>query len=75
MDRIEGRYVVVIDDSGGVHTWDRSRLPKGVREDDILRREGSRWVVDPEERERRLAKARAAVERLRRKDPGGDIQL
>ena len=59
-----------------------ARLPAGVREGSVLRVPHSgrepQWdaaEVDEELRRARLHEAEAALERLRRRDPGGDIAL
>jgi hypothetical protein len=83
LDRIEGPTAVLIDDDGRQTALPFDRLPKGTKEGDVLRvpldhAERPDWfngVVDPAETERRRAEARAALERLQQRDPGGDVTL
>jgi hypothetical protein len=82
VDRIEGTTAVVIGDDGSSHDVPLSRLKGVSREDTVLRvplsRGRPRWsgaVVDEEERRRRLERSRAALDRLKKGDPGGDIKL
>ena len=60
----------------------RRQLPKGSREGSVLRVPGDKtapdWAtaeLDEEERRRRLKEGQEAMERLRKKDPGGDITI
>ena len=60
----------------------RSALPAGVAEDAVLlvpvvagTPQWGRAVIDHAERRRRLARAKAALEQLKKRDPGGDITL
>lgn len=84
VDRFEGDLVVVEVD--GEHVLDLPRwiLPEGAREGDVLvatRRAAAgdtvAWElrVDAEATARARADARRLVDRLRRKDPGGDLTL
>ena len=84
VDRLESRVAVLIDDDGRELEVARRRLPKDARrEGAVLRVEldasgDPDWTtaaVDAEEEERRLGDARERLERLRRRDPGGDVVL
>jgi hypothetical protein len=84
VDRIEGDVAIVVEDeSGTVHRVARRELPRATREGDVLRApvgpggvpDWSAARVDEQAREQRLSEARAALERLRRRDPGGDVKL
>ncbi len=83
IDRIEGAAAVLVaDDDGSVADVPLSHLPAGVREGAVLRvpqPDGEpRWEAaeaDEEARQARLGEAEAALDRLRRRDPGGDIEL
>jgi hypothetical protein len=83
VDRIEGRIAVLVDDGGMPLDAPRSSLPAGAREGSVLRvpidRDGNPdWSlveVDEAERQRRLKEARETLNRLRKRDPGGDIAL
>ncbi|MGQ0714818.1 MAG: DUF3006 family protein [Gemmatimonadaceae bacterium] len=84
VDRLEARVAVLIDDDGRELEVARRRLPKDARREGAVLRvdlDDDRepvWttaVADHEEEQRRLADARERLERLRRSDPGGDIEL
>lgn len=74
--------VLVADDDGRGAEVPVAQLPTGVREGSVLRVPHSdgepRWdaaEVDEELRRARLNEAEAALARLRRRDPGGDVIL
>lgn len=83
VDSIE-EGIAAVEEQGGrmirVPAW---LLPDGVREGDVVAvtREGGdgaavlTFRVDREATERALARSREQVERLRSRDPGGDIVL
>lgn len=83
VDRIEGQIAVVVGDDGKPHDVARSELPGGTREGSVLRvplladgsADWSRARLDEAERRRRLAESRERLDRLRSRDPGGDIVL
>lgn len=84
VDRFEGDLVVVEVDGERFLDLPRWLLPDDVREDDVLvvgrcmHADGTLTLevrVDPEAAERTRAEVRAVVERLRHRDPGGDLTL
>lgn len=83
VDRIEGRIAVLVaDDDGGRTEVAVARLPDGLGEGAVLRvpQPGGQpaWRaarVDEGLRRARLDEAESALDRLRRRDPGGDISL
>ena len=83
VDRVEGSLAVLITDDDERQTdVPLAKLPRGVREGTVLcvpEPEGEpRWeaaTVDEDLREARLREAEKTLERLRRRDPGGDIAL
>jgi hypothetical protein len=82
VDRIEGATAVVLSDDRGSFDVPRSMLPKGAGEDSVLRvpltggaPDWSRAVLDDAERQQRLARSKAALDQLKRLDPGGDLTL
>jgi hypothetical protein len=83
VDRIEGELVVLVRDSGEEASVPRASLPSAIREGTVLRVPvGERGVprldaarVDEAETERRLGEARQILRELRKRDPGGDIEL
>lgn len=83
VDRIEGRIAVLVADAGGGRTEvPLARLPGGLDEGAVLRvpQPGDQpaWKaasVDDELRRARLDEAEGELDRLRRRDPGGDISL
>jgi hypothetical protein len=83
VDRIEGKIAVLVADNGTAVDVPRGSLPIGVREGSVLqvlaREDGSLdWSgaeLDEAERERRLKRAREMLERMRKRDPGGDVTL
>ena len=83
VDRIEGRTVVLVadDDDADVEV-PRKQLTVAVQEGTVLRvplKDGELdWKnaeSDPAERARRLEEMRRRMSRLRKKDPGGDLEL
>jgi hypothetical protein len=83
LDRIEGPTAVLVDDSGRQTALPLDRLPKSIAEGDVLRvpldhAQRPDWfaaTVDAAETERRRVEARAALDRLKERDPGGDVSL
>ena len=83
VDRVEGEFVVLVDDGGAALDVARKRLAVRVREGIVLRvrldaQGAPDWAsvaIDDVERERRVNEARERLERLRRTDPGGDVVL
>lgn len=83
VDRIERPLAVLVaDDDGRGAEVPLARLPAAVREGSVLRvphADGEpQWdtvEVDEKLRRARLNEAEAALARLRRRDPGGDITL
>lgn len=82
-DRFEsGIAVLVRDDDAETKNVPVPLLPAGTREGTVLRvpeDQGrpvwSHAVVDDEIRSQRLREAEAVLQRLRRRDPGGDVVL
>jgi hypothetical protein len=71
VDRVEGRWAVLISDSGQT-----AQLPRGsFREGRVYWYDGQRLRRDVREERRRLAAARAQLQRLKATDPGGNIRL
>jgi len=83
VDRYEGTLAVVETDGAGTVDLPRWLLPAGTRPDDVLAVsavvDGERAVItvtrDPAATARARDAARAAIERLRGGDPGGDVTL
>lgn len=83
VDRHEETLTVVEVDGAGFVDLPRWLLPRGARGDDVLavtvEADADRAVItvvrDAEATARAKAEAREAVERLQRKDPGGNIRL
>jgi hypothetical protein len=84
VDRL-GRKIasLVEDESGATRDVPRRDLPHSTREGDVLRvpvdasgePDWRAAAADESQRRARLDEARAALERLRRRDPGGDVKL
>ena len=84
VDRLESRVAVLIDDDGRELEVARRRLPRYARREGAVLRveldgdgepDWTTAAVDAEEEERREADARARLERLKGRDPGGDVIL
>lgn len=83
VDRIEGALVVLVGDDGSQHEVPRKQLPKGTTESSVLevsmddsgRPQWAGAKVDEAERERRMQRALALLEELKKGDPGGNIVL
>ncbi|MGD8867058.1 MAG: DUF3006 domain-containing protein [Gemmatimonadales bacterium] len=83
VDRFERDFAVLVQDSGEETSVPRASLSSAIREGTVLRvpvGEGGvpRWDaarVDEAETERRLREAREVLRELRKRDPGGDIEL
>ncbi len=83
VDRVEPPVAVVVaDDNERQVDVPLARLPVGVRAGAVLRVPEAEGVpdwgaasVDEELRRARMQEAEAALDRLRRRDPGGDIVL
>ena len=83
VDRMEGRIAVLVADDGTPVDMPIPMLPAGAREGSVLLvpvgSDGTpNWTaaeLDEAERGRRLKRARETLDRLRKRDPGGDIAL
>jgi hypothetical protein len=83
VDRIDADLVVLIDDSGEEVLASLEELPTPLEEGTVLRvpidvegrHDWKRARVDRGETERRRREAEALLRELRRRDPGGDIEL
>ena len=83
VDRVTAPLAVLVaDDDGRAVDVPVTQLPAGVQEGSVLRVPHSdgepQWdaaELDEELRRARLNEAEAALARLRRRDPGGDITL
>ncbi|MBI2072103.1 MAG: DUF3006 domain-containing protein [Gemmatimonadetes bacterium] len=83
VDRIEGASAVLVDDAGATATVPNRALPAGAAEGTVLRvpvkaNGQPAWEaarVDPAETARRRAEAEDRIQRLKKRDPGGDIRL
>lgn len=83
IDRFEGKVAVLERDDGWTVEVPRRALPKGSREGSVLlvimkARGEPDWrtaVLDEAERARRVKRAEEALEKLRKRDPGGDIVI
>ena len=84
VDRIEGDTAVLVEDgSGGTLEVARSLISVSVDEGTVLRvpateEGGPHWGLaeaDEELRQRRLAEAQSVLEKLKKRDPGGDVVL
>jgi hypothetical protein len=83
VDRFEGSSVVIIADDGREFTAPRRVLPEGSDEGTVLRLnlenpvtgDWSAAQIDEAERGRRLKQARRTIDRMKRGDLGGDIEL
>lgn len=83
VDRLEGELAILVADDGTTVEVTRTRLPREAREGSVLRvplsqaapPDWSKGVLDEAEQQRRLSEARARLEDLRKRDPGGNITL
>ena len=84
VDRIEGSIAVLVEDASGASRDVPLRdLPQGTREGDVLcvpvgpagAPDWKAATADERLRRERRDEAKAALERLRRRDPGGDVKL
>ena len=83
VDSLTGDMASLVGDDGRQLTVARNQLPPGIAEGTVLRipqkDDGTPdWPsthVDTAETERRLVEARSIIKELRKRDPGGDIEL
>lgn len=83
IDRIEGSTAVIVADDGREFEVPRRALPDDVGEGTVLRLnldhpvtgDWSAAAVDEAEQARRQRQARKTLDRMKRSDPGGDIEL
>ena len=84
VDRVGRRLASLVEDeSGSTRDVPRRDLPQDTREGDVLRvpvdasgePDWRAATADESLRRERMEEARAALERLRRRDPGGDVKL
>ena len=67
IDRFEEDVAVLVDDDEHTFTTARSGLPAGVREGDVLCREGEAYRLDEAETTARRERIRRLEEKLRKK--------
>jgi hypothetical protein len=85
LDRIERTTAILVDEQGRTIALPMERLPRNPppAEGDVLRvpvdaSGRPRWpdaAIDRAETDRRRAAAAETLERLRKRDPGGDVKL
>lgn len=84
VDRRENQIAVLIDDAGNATEVEASRLPRHCASEGAVLRvplgldsapDWNRAVRDRTEEKRRLSLLAARLEKLRGKDPGGDVSL
>ena len=82
VDRIEDRRLVLAEDDGTEVVLAKRELPVQVGEGTVLRvqlEDGKPdWTtarIDAAEQARRLESARKRMDELRKRDPGGDLEL
>lgn len=83
VDRIEGKFAVLVSDDGRQLEYLRRDLPKKAKPGSVLRVQVSMGgvpdfraaVVDEDEGKRRKDEAKAKLDALRATDPGGDVAL
>ncbi|MGM9537499.1 MAG: DUF3006 domain-containing protein [Candidatus Onthomonas sp.] len=68
VDRIEGDWAVLEDEQRQMSDLPLTELPAGLREGDLLERTPEGWSLRPELRAQRLARNRALLERLKRRN-------
>ena len=83
VDRIEGELAILVGDSGEEHSVQLHQLPGGTTEGTVLRliRDADGLLdwqsaqIDQTESKRRTQEAEDLLNKLRRRDPGGDVEL
>jgi hypothetical protein len=83
VDSIKKKHAVLVGDAGDSATVELEELPRGLTEGTVLRvpldeHGAPDWATarrDEAETERRLREAEDLLRSLRRRDPGGDIEL
>lgn len=83
VDRIEKGVAVLLSDSGRTLEIGEGLLPEGAREGSVIRVAWNEageidWntaEIDEAERDRRLSEAHRVLDELKKRDPGGDIDL
>ena len=65
IDRFEEQWAILEDDEGRLTRVERSRLPDGARQGDVLSAEGDAYTVDAEETAARRARIRRLEQTLR----------
>ena len=83
VDRIEGSVAVLVTDDGQTSNVTLGQLPVRIREGTVLsvrveddgRPSWHDTVIDDRERVKREREAEGVLERLRKRDPGGDVAL
>ena len=83
VDRIEGALVILVGDSGEEHSVQLHLLPGGTTEGTVLRvmldadgrLDWQSAQIDKAEAQRRTQQAEDLLNKLRRRDPGGDVDL
>jgi hypothetical protein len=82
VDRIEDRHLVLAGDDGSEVVLAKRELPVRVGEGTVLRVQladgKADWTtarIDAAEQARRLESAKTRMDELRKRDPGGDLEL
>jgi hypothetical protein len=64
IDRFEGHFAVCEDDDKNMHNIERSKLPLNAKEGDVLIVEGSNYVIDRRETEKRKLRIKKMMDSL-----------
>ncbi len=83
VDRIEGEHAILVGDNGEEHSVQLQQLPRETTEGTVLRvmRDADGLLdwqsaqIDQAEAKRRTQEAEDLLNKLRRRDPGGDVDL
>ena len=67
IDRIEGEYAVIECPNRKMIDVSISELPENIKEGDCLKKVEGRWIIDNEERERRIKKMKDLLNRIKSK--------
>lgn len=67
IDRIEGEYAIIERPDGKMINIKTENLPKEIKEGDCLKKINNIWIIDEQEKNRRISRINNLLNRLKNK--------
>ena len=68
IDRIEGEYAVIEKPNGKMMNIKLENLPEQIKEGDCLKKVNDKWIIDEQEKNKRLSRIQNLLNRMKNKN-------